>query len=97
MLLASLAKWLSVCLRTKWLWVRFTLRSDFAPVLSKEFLDIQATIERRFTLKQVRGMIRTHNQDYYESLTFFPADVVELSVATLKAIITTTYFKLMGF
>ena len=25
--LASLAKWLSVCLRTKWLWVRMTLLS----------------------------------------------------------------------
>ena len=25
--LASLAKWLSVCLRTKWLWVRFRLQS----------------------------------------------------------------------
>ena len=35
--------------------------SDNAPVLSKEFLDIQATIECRFTLKRVRDMI-THSQ-----------------------------------
>ena len=31
------------------------------PVLSKEFLDIQATIECIFTLKRVRDMISTHN------------------------------------
>ena len=31
------AKWLSVSLRTKWLWNRFLLQV-FAPVLSKEFL-----------------------------------------------------------
>ena len=36
--------------------------SDFAPVLRKEFLDIQATIERRFTLKRIRDMIRTYSQ-----------------------------------
>ena len=32
-----------------------------ALVLSKEFLDIQTTIECRFTLKRVRDMIRTHS------------------------------------
>ena len=36
---------------------------DFAPVLSKKFLDIQATIECRFTLKSVRSMIRTYSID----------------------------------
>ena len=36
--------------------------SDFAPALSKEFLDIQATIECGFTLKRVRDMIRTYSQ-----------------------------------
>ena len=43
---ASLAKWLSVRLRTKWLWIRIRLlslkTSDMAPALSKEFPDIQA-------------------------------------------------------
>ena len=34
--------------------------SCIAPVSSKEFLDIQATIECRFT--RVRGMIITHNR-----------------------------------
>ena len=33
--------------------------SDFVPASSKEFLDIQATIEYGFTLKRVRGMTRT--------------------------------------
>ena len=30
--------------------------------LSKKFLDIQATIECGFTLRHIRGMIRTYNQ-----------------------------------
>ena len=34
--------------------------SEMAPVLSNEFLDIQATTESRFTLKRVYGMIKTH-------------------------------------
>ena len=38
--------------------------SDFAPVASKEFLDIQATIECAFTPKRVRDMIRTYSQMY---------------------------------
>ena len=32
------------------------------PVSSKEFLDIQANMECRFTLKRVRDMIRTYSQ-----------------------------------
>ena len=36
--------------------------SDFAPALSKAFLDIQANIERGFTLKRVRDMIRIYSQ-----------------------------------
>ena len=35
-----------------------TSPSDFAPAASKEFLDIQATIECGFTLKRVRDMIK---------------------------------------
>ena len=42
--------------------VAATSISDFAPASSKEFLDIQATIECGFTLKRVRDMIRTYNQ-----------------------------------
>ena len=33
-----------------------------APASSKEFLDIQATVEGGFTLKLVRDMIKTYNQ-----------------------------------
>ena len=40
-----------------------TSTSDFAPVSNKEFLDIQATIESRFTLKRLRDMIRTYNSN----------------------------------
>ena len=42
--------------------VAVTSPSDFAPASSKEFLDIQATIERGFTLKRVRDMTRTYSQ-----------------------------------
>ena len=35
-----------------------TWASDIAPVSSKEFLNIQATTECRFTLKQIRDMIK---------------------------------------
>ena len=38
------------------------LLRDIAPVLSRKFLDIQTTIECRFTLKDVRDMILTYNQ-----------------------------------
>ena len=36
---------------------------DIEPVSSMEFLDIQAIIECRFTLKQLRDMIRTCSQE----------------------------------
>ena len=46
-----------------------TLTSDILPVLSKEFLDIQATMECGFTLKHVSDMIKTycqiHRKDKY--------------------------------
>ena len=42
--------------------VAVTSPSDFAPASSKEFLDIQATIECGFTLKCVRDMTRTYSQ-----------------------------------
>ena len=43
--------------------VAVTSPSDFAPASSKEFLDIQATIECGFTLKRVRDMIKTYSQN----------------------------------
>ena len=42
--------------------VTVTSPSDFAPASSKEFLDIQATVECGFTLKRVRDMTRTYSQ-----------------------------------
>ena len=42
--------------------VAVTKTSDIAPVSSKEFLDIKANIECRFTLKCVRDMIRIYSQ-----------------------------------
>ena len=40
--------------------VAVTSFSDFEPASSKEFLDIQATMECEFTLKHVRDMTRTY-------------------------------------
>ena len=63
--LASLAKWLSVCLQTKWLWVLVQLQSlniRFRACLSKKFLDIQAILECGFNLKGTRDMTRTSSQ-----------------------------------
>ena len=42
--------------------VAVTSPSDFAPASSKEFLEIQATIECGFTPKRVRDMTRTYSQ-----------------------------------
>ena len=39
-----------------------TSPSNFVPASSKEFLDIQATVECGFTLKRVRDMTRTYSQ-----------------------------------
>ena len=39
--------------------VTYTL--DIAPVLSKDFLDILANIECKFTLKRIRDMIITYS------------------------------------
>ena len=39
--------------------VYVAVTSDIAPALSKDLLDIQATIERRFTLKCVRDIEHT--------------------------------------
>ena len=45
--------------------VAVTSPSDFAPASSKEFLDIQATIECGFTLKRVCDMTRTYSQMHH--------------------------------
>ena len=71
----TLAKWLSVRLRTKWMWFQIPLQSsntsDIEPVSSKAFLDIQATIECGLTLKRVRDMMRTYIQYLIHCYTHF--------------------------
>ena len=42
------------------------LNLRFSTCLSKEFLDIQAAVECRFTLKLVHDMIMTYSQYFYE-------------------------------
>ena len=60
--LASLAKWLSVRLRTSGCGFEFCCcRLNFRYGACEEFLDIQATIECRFTLKLVRDNIITYS------------------------------------
>ena len=38
------------------------IQADTMPVSSTKFLEIQATIKYRFTLKRARGMKRTYSQ-----------------------------------
>ena len=45
-------------LQTRWLWVRVPLQS----LTPQVFLGIQATVDSEFTLKHVRGMLRTYSQ-----------------------------------
>ena len=60
-----MAKWMSVGLTNKVVVgsnpVFVTYTSNMPPVLSKEFLDIQAAEECRFTLKRVRDILVTCN------------------------------------
>ena len=63
--LASLAKWLSVCLQTKWLWVRILFLSLKLQIgrllLAMSSLTFRQTVECGFTLKLVRDMIITYS------------------------------------
>ena len=66
LLLVSLAKWFSVCLRTKWLWaliLLLSLKLQILQVSSKELLDILLSIECRFTLKRIHDMNQKHHTD----------------------------------
>ena len=49
-------------------------------VSSKEFLNIQATIERRFTLKRVRDIIITYNYKNFRQVSFYRTHHVENKV-----------------
>ena len=67
----SLAKWLSVCLQTKWLWVRNPLLSFKLQIWrllrSRRSLTFRETIECGFTLKLARDMIITYRLELIPS------------------------------
>ena len=60
--------------------VDVTETSDVVSVSSKEFLNIQATIERRFTLKRVRDIIITYNYKNFRQVSFYRTHYVENKV-----------------
>ena len=70
--LASLAKWLSVRLRTKWLWVRVLLQSLENVCLenSKEEVILGITIDNKLTLDSHIKSIRRkmHFLEYHHTL-----------------------------
>ena len=63
---SKLAKWLSVHLKTKWLWVRIALLSLKLQIWrllpARSSLTFRQTIECGFTLKIVRDMTITYSQ-----------------------------------
>ena len=62
------------------------------PVLSKTFLDIEATIESGFTLKRVRDMIRTHSQCIYLHEAFAKHERLDDLYLSLLNQVTNLYF-----
>ena len=72
--LAKLAKWLSVRLRTKWLWVPILLLSLKLQVWrllrARSSLTFRQTIECGFTLKLVRDMIKTYSHNCFSQTGF---------------------------
>ena len=73
--------------------VAVTSPSDFAPASSKEFLDIQATIECGFTLKRVRDMSMEEEHTV--------KDIMSLAVGTVGFLscnkVVSKLIALMGF
>ena len=78
--------------QTKWLWgsnpVPVTQTSDIAPALTKEFLDIQATTECRFTLKHVRGTIRTYGQIFLLLFFLFFYSLFKVDITNIIVILS---------
>ena len=77
--------------------VAVTSPSDFAPASSKEFLDIQATIECGFTLKCIRDMTRTYalftcslveNLNFYVYIHSSPSENGRMPCSNLPGIST---------
>ena len=65
--------------------VAVTKASDILPVLSKEFLDTEATTESRFTQKSVYDMIRTYSSG--KKVTLHIVLVIILQESELACII----------
>ena len=67
--------------------------SGFAPASSKEFLDIQTTIEGGFTLKRVRDMTRTVYNQYllrrimYFSLRYYKGETELVGLFLIKGVL----------
>ena len=68
--LANLAKWLSVRLRTKWLWARISMLSVKLQIWrllrATSSLTFRQTIECGFTMKLVRDLKITYSQVHHE-------------------------------
>ena len=67
---------MSVRLRIKWLWAPIPLQ----PVLSKAFLDIQASLECRLTLKRLRDMLMKYSHNILPLQKQIDAHVSALSL-----------------
>ena len=65
--------------------VAVTSPSDFAPASSKEFLDIQATIECGFTLKRVRDMIKTYNEYLMLLVSFITVRKTKSNITSINS------------
>ena len=74
--------------------VAVTWTSNFVPVWSKEFLDIQATIECRFTLKWVCDMTYSYTEQVLNFLLF---DKHEYTHGIFWSIILVSIFMLWAY
>ena len=75
LLLISLAKWLSVHLGTKWLWVGIPLLSlklqVWCLLRARSSFTFKQTTKSRFTLRLVRDMIITYNSNVFYPIILF--------------------------
>ena len=101
--LASLAWfsqfWLSVRLRTKWLWVRIPLLSlnfqIWGLLLAKSFLTFRQSTECWFTLKLVRDMIITDSQTKLVRKNGYPLPFVNVNLTWfLWPLVTNCFWKI---
>ena len=88
--ISSFAKWLSVRLGHKWLWIQILLQplktSDIAPVLSKEFLDIPVITDCKITIKRVYVMVRTRSQMCYTDKYSQNSSIIKINNCIIKSI-----------